>query len=155
MPPTLYLLIGVQGSGKSTWAAANAARLGAEVVASDAIRNQLEAAGLPAAGQSDYVFVVLAQRVAACLAAGRSVIADATHVRRAWRQATLAAAREQGARLQAVWFDVPLEVSLARNAQKPGGPWGDRRVDADLIRRLWREMEPPGPEEFDEILKVA
>lgn len=154
-PPALYLLIGVQGAGKSTWAAANAARLRAEVVASDAIRNELEAAGHPAAGHSDHVFVVLAERVARCLGAGHNVIADATHVRRAWRAATLAAARAEHARLIAVWFDVPLAVSLARNAQRPGGAWGHRAVDEDLIRQLWRELEPPDLNEFDEIVTVA
>ncbi len=155
MPSRLYLLIGVQGAGKSTWAAANAARLSAEVVASDAIRNELEAAGHPAAGHSDEVFVELAQRVGGCLAAGTNVIADATHVRRAWRTATLAAARAQHARLIAVWFDVPLAVSLARNAQRPGGPWGERPVDEGMIRQLWRELEPPTLDEFDEIVTVA
>ena len=155
MPPALYVLIGVQGSGKSTWAAANAERLRAAVVASDAIRNELEAANHPAAGSNDYVFDLLAERVAGCLQAGRNVIADATHVRRAWRRDTLAAARALGARLIAVWFDIPLAVSLARNAQKPGGPWGDRRVDEGLIRQLYRELEPPTLGEFDEIVTVA
>lgn len=151
----LYLLIGVQGAGKSTWAAANAASLQAEIVASDAIRNELEAAGHPAAGHSDEVFAVFTQRVGGCLAAGRNVIADATHVRRAWRAATVAAARAAHARLVAVWFDVPLEVSLARNAQRPGGLWGDRAVDEGLIRQLWRDTEPPTLAEFDEIVTVA
>ncbi len=155
MPPTLYLLIGVQGAGKSTWAAANAARLQAKVVASDAIRNELEAAGQSAAGHDAHVFAELAVRVGASLAAGHTVIADATHVRRAWRSATLAAARAQAARLLAVWFDVPLAVSLDRNAHRPGGLWGDRVVDADVIRQLWHELEPPGLDEFDEILTVA
>jgi protein phosphatase len=155
MMPTLYVLIGVQGAGKTTWAAANAERLQAEVVASDAIRNELEAAGHPAVGRNEQVFKELAERVGSCLAAGRSVIADATHVRRAWRAATLAAARREHARRVAVWFDVPLEVSLARNAQRPGGLWGDRRVDENLIRQLWRTIEPPGLDEFDEIVTVA
>lgn len=152
MPPELYVLIGVQGAGKTTWAAANADRLRAEVVASDAIRNELEAEGHPAEGRSDLVFEVLAERVGGCLGAGHNVIADATHVRRAWRAATLAAARAQHARLIAVWFDVPLEVSLARNAQRPGGPWGSRAVDEDLIRQLWHALEPPDLDEFDEIV---
>lgn len=154
MTPVLYLLIGVQGAGKSTWAAANAARLEAQVVASDAIRNELDAAGHPAEGHSDEVFAVLAERVGAGLQAGRNLIADATHVRRGWRQATLAVAGAQHARRVAVWFDVPLEVCLARNAQRPGGPWGDRRVDEDLIRQLWQATEPPGLDEFDEIVTV-
>jgi hypothetical protein len=54
----------------------------------------------------------------------------------------------------AVWFDVPLEVSLARNAQRPGGAWGDRPVDEGFIRQLWHATEPPGTDEFDEIVIV-
>ena len=46
--PVLYVLIGIQASGKSTWARANAAGLQAEVVASDEIRNELEAQGVKA-----------------------------------------------------------------------------------------------------------
>ena len=44
----LYVLIGIQGAGKSTWAKANAGRLQAAIVASDDIRNELEAGGIDA-----------------------------------------------------------------------------------------------------------
>src|SRR5205814_5331265 len=82
--PVLYVLVGIQSSGKSTWARANAGSLQAEVVASDEIRNELEAEGLEATHEGDRVFAIFEARVARLLDAGHSVIADATHARRAW-----------------------------------------------------------------------
>jgi protein phosphatase len=155
LPSTVYVLIGVQGSGKSSWARANAGRLAAEVVASDEIRNELEAAGIPAAGEGDRVFAILEARVARLVGQGTNAIADATHVHRRWRSKLVAQSRRQGARLVAVWFDLPLSVCLARNAAKPGGGWGDRRVPAEVVTDLWNGLEPPGADEFDEIVKIG
>ena len=64
-PHTAYVLIGAQGSGKSTWACANAERLGAVVVASDDIRNELEARGLyrERACSSLYIYCVYELRM--------------------------------------------------------------------------------------------
>jgi predicted kinase len=92
--------------------------------------------------------------VAAALDAGRSVIADATHVRRDWRRKPLALARQRGAKRVAVWFDLPLEVCLARNAAKPGGGWGAHPVPLEVLTGMWRGLEPPGADEFDEVMKI-
>jgi predicted kinase len=153
--PTLYVLIGLQGSGKSTWARANAARLRAVIVASDEIRNELEAAGIAAEGQGDRVFAIVGERAAQLLRAGQNVIVDATHIRRRWRADVLGLARRHGARRVAVWFDLPLETALAGNARKPGGGWGDRPVPEAVVTDLARELEPPGADEFDEVVKVG
>ena len=155
LPITVFVLIGAQGSGKSTWAAAHAAELNAEVVASDEIRNELEAAGREATNLADEVFAILEQRVDQWLAQGRNVIVDATHARRKWRENVLAIARARGARRVAVWFDVPLEAALARNARKPGGPWGQRTVPKPFLINVWRGLEPPGEGEFDEVLRIT
>jgi predicted kinase len=151
----LYVLVGIQASGKSTWASANAARLQAVVVASDEIRNELEAAGLPAEREGDQVFAIFEARVAQWLDAGRNVIADATHARRVWRANVLALARQRGARRVAVWFHVPLEVSRARNVHKPGGTrWGDRVIADEVLLDMWQHLDPPGADEFDEIWTI-
>jgi predicted kinase len=150
----VYVLIGLQGSGKTTWARANAGRLGAEIVSSDEIRNELEASGLSAEGEGDRVFAIVAERTAAHLDAGRNVIVDATHARRSWRAEVVRLARERGARLRAVWFDAPLEAALRGNARKPGGGWGDRPTPEAAIRHLWRTFEPPGENEFDDVLRI-
>ena len=146
-------MIGIQGSGKSTWARANAERLRATVVASDEIRNELEAAGMDAMGLSDHVFAILEERVDGLLAGGHNVIVDATHARRHWRQNVLVIGRRRRARRVAVWFDLPLDAALARNQRKPGGGWGEREVPQALLLNVWRGFEPPSTEEFDEIWK--
>ena len=152
----LYVLIGIQASGKTTWARANAGRLGATIIASDEIRNELEAAGIDATDQGDRVFAIFEARVAQWLDAGRNVIADATHARRGWRANILASARRRGARTVAVWFQTTLADCRARNARKPGGAlWGDRFVPDAVLVDMWRRLEPPGLDEFDEIQKVA
>jgi predicted kinase len=148
----LYVLIGVQGAGKSTWARANAERLDAVVVASDDIRNELDAAGVDPTNEGDRVFAIFDGRVARLLDAGRNVIADATHARERWRANILAIARQRGGQRVAVWLDLPLAVCRARNAHKPGGPlWGNRIVAEEVLQDMWRTFEPPVADEFDEI----
>jgi len=152
----LYLMVGIQGSGKTTWARDNAARLTADIVASDGIRNELEAQGIDATDQGDRVFAILEGRVGRLLEAGRHVIADATHARRAWRANELGIARERGAHTVAVWLQTPLAVCRARNARKPGGAqWGERIVPDGVLVDMWRRFEPPGRDEFDEIWKIG
>ena len=152
----LYMLIGIQGSGKTTWARDNAGQLGAEIVASDGIRNELEAQGIDATDQGDRVFAILEERVARLLDARRRVIADATHARRAWRANLLTIGRARGIPLVAVWLQTSLAMCRARNAEKPGGPlWGDRVVPDHVLVDMWQRFEPPGVDEFDEIWKVG
>ena len=150
--PTLYVLIGIQGSGKSTWARANAGRLDAVIVASDEIRNELVADGLDPTHLGDRVFAILEERLGEHLAAGRNVIADATHARRAWRANEVAVARRFDARTVAIWFDLPLAVCQARNGRKPGGEhWGDRIIPMAVLHDMAENFEPPGLDEFDAI----
>ncbi len=154
--PTLYMLLGLQGSGKSAWAKANAGRLQAVVLSSDAIRNELEAQGQEAdALNGDRVFAIFNERLKRLLKAGKNVISDATHARRAWRSDELAIARDRGAKVIAVWFDTPLALCRKRNAARPGGPWGERVVPDDLLQYLARTFEPPGEDEFDEVWKIG
>src|SRR3989304_4723401 len=100
--------MGVQGSGKSTWARENAERLGAAVIASDEIRNELEALGIDATDEGDRVFAEVEARMDALLAQGRDVMVDATHALKAWRAKETAIARRRGARPGAPWVDRPL-----------------------------------------------
>jgi predicted kinase len=153
--PTVYFLVGVQGSGKSTWARANAERLGAVILASDDVRNEMEAEGAGATGKDDLVFWIVEERLGRLLDEGKNVIVDATHARIRWREKEVTIARRRGAKLIAVWFDAPLDVCLARNRQKPGGPWGDRAVPSQTLLGVARGFEKPALGEFDEIWKVS
>jgi len=150
--PTVYFLLGAQGAGKTTWAAAQAARLSVVILASDDIRNELEAQGMDATSENERVFALLEARLDGLLAQGKNVLVDATHARRIWREKEVAIARARGARTVAVWFDVPLAVCLQRNDRKPGTQrWGERIVSPDFLRTVYLNLEPPTRSEFDEI----
>jgi len=153
--PTVYFLVGIQGSGKTTWARANAERLRAVILASDDVRNELEAQGIDATGKGDLVFGIVEERLGRLLDEGKDVIVDATHARLKWREKEVAIARQRGAQVIAVWLAVPLDVCLARNRQKPGGPWGDRVVPKETLLGVARGFEKPTVGEFDEVWKVS
>jgi predicted kinase len=152
--PTVYLLLGAQGAGKSTWAQAHAGRLGAALLASDEVRNDLERRGAGDPADGDQVFAIVEAELDRLLAEGRDVLVDATHARRKWRRDEIAIARRRGARVVGVWFDASLAECLARNAARPGGGWGDRAVPEDYLRWVWQGFEPPEPGEFDEVWRA-
>ncbi len=150
---TLYVLIGAPGSGKSAWARENGPRLGVVVVGSDDVRNDFRANGKnPLDG--DAVFAEVTRRAREALAAGRSVILDATHYRRRYRTYAIDLARDLGARRVAVWFDVLLGVCLSRNAGRRGGTFGDEPVPDQVVRDIFAHLQPPKPDEFDAIIRM-
>ncbi len=78
----LIMLVGPSGAGKSTYARTNYA--GETIVSSDAIREELSGAG-GMAGSQDAVFAAVRDRAKAALAAGKTVVIDATNLRRSDR----------------------------------------------------------------------
>lgn len=154
--PTVYILIGAQGSGKSSWAEANATRLDAVRLSSDEIRNELEATGRGDPTDGDLVFATVEDRLSRLLAEGKNVVVDATHALRSWRRREVAVARAAGARVVGVWFDVPLKAALERNRRKPDSEkWGERVVPEPVVRDIHRRLEPPGRDEFDEVWRLT
>lgn len=154
--PTAYFLIGAQGAGKTTWAAAHAAHLSAVVLASDDIRNELEALGMNATFENERVFALLEARLDLLLVQGKNVLVDATHARRSWRDREVAVARARSAKTVAIWLDVPLAICLERNARKPGTQrWGERIVSPEFLCAVYLGFEPPSRAEFDEIQVIG
>jgi len=131
--PTLTVLCGLPGSGKSTYAAT----LGATVLSADAIRERGESAGV--------VFGWLYIRARRLLAAGRDVVADTCALDVADRAALLALGRAAGARVELVYMRVDAEVCRARDAaraegQRYRGEWNRARVKHSLsYNAVYRE----------------
>ncbi len=128
----LVLLVGVAGSGKSTFAARHFAP--DEVLASDAFRARVSG---DEADQSatETAFRLLGAALADRLSRGLLTVVDATSTQTWARRLLLAAARRAGRPVIAIVLDLPLETCLARNAARPG-----RRVPERVVRRQFREL---------------
>ncbi len=124
---SLVALVGVTGSGKSTFARAHFRPT--EVISSDYCR------GLVADDENDQsatpaAFEVLHFIAAQRLAAGRLTVVDATNVQPEARRALVTLAREHDVLPVAIVLDLPEKVCAERNAGRP-----DRDFGAHVIRR--------------------
>lgn len=106
--PTLILMAGLMGTGKSVIARQLAPRLGAEIIQTDVLRKELlglaptehryEAfgEGIYGTDMSRRTYDEALKRALALLAAGQSVIIDASYKKRADREAAIETARKSG-----------------------------------------------------------
>jgi predicted kinase len=130
--PSLVVLVGAAGSGKSSFAARWFAP--DEIAGSDDLR---EAIAGDAADQTRNraVFRALHRTVERRLAAGRLTVVDATNLEAHARRPLLAIARTVGVPSVAIVFDLPLDVILRRNAGREG-----RVVDPSVVERHHRRL---------------
>ncbi len=129
---SLVVLIGVSGSGKSTFARAHFRPT--EVISSDFCR------GLVADDENDQsasaeAFELLNYIVGKRLKAGRLTVVDATNVQPDSRKPLVAIAREHDVLPVAIVLDVAQGVCAARNAVRP-----DRDMGPQVIRRQHGQM---------------
>ena len=136
----LVVLVGIAGSGKTTFAARHFAPT--QVLSSDAFRALI--ADDPAAqGATDDAFDLLHRLLELRLRRGRLTVVDATNVEDWARRELLDAARRHRRPAVALVLDVPMDVALERNALRasPRPPPGAlRRQHRWLIEAL---MEMP------------
>jgi len=141
----VVLAIGMPGSGKTTWFG----RRGVTPLSSDMLRNILFD-DVEEQRFQGLVFSTLRSLLRARLIARMPMnYVDATnlsvHERRQW----IKMAKSFGYEVQAVFFDVPLEVCLERNRQR------DRSVSEDIMRKMAEKLKPPVFEEGFEKITVV
>src|SRR5882757_9738943 len=122
---SLVVLIGVSGSGKSTFARKHF--LGTEVISSDFCRGLVSDDENDQAATKD-AFAVLHFIAAKRLAAGRLTVIDATNVQPEARKELVALAREHDVLPVAIVLDPPEQVCVARNEQRPDRQFGKQVV---------------------------
>ena len=139
------LAIGLPGSGKSSWFK----RHSISPLSSDMLRSLLF--DDPAEqGFQDLVFSNLRSMLKARLLARRPMsYVDATNLTPHDRHSWIKLAKDLGYEVQAVFFDVPLEVCLERNHRR------QRVVSDDVMREMSAKLKPPAFEEgFSKITVV-
>jgi len=148
--PTMIACCGLAGSGKTALATELAATTGATLLGSDAIRKRDDHgtrpavaafdAGLYTPAARDAVYETLAAEADAAVAAGQSVVADATFVRAADRARLAAVAVRRGCPLVFVECradEAVVRTRLEARAHTPS--LSDARWDTFLAQRARRE----------------
>jgi predicted kinase len=142
--PTIVVLVGLPGSGKSTYIKHRDG-----VLSSDEIRRLL------ADDSEDQtiharVFAVLRALLKQRIEIGRPVTyIDATNLTRRDRKPYLKMAKLRACAIEAIFFDVPLEVCQERNRRR------SRVVPEEVIARMAKRLQPPAiAEGFDRVIVV-
>jgi predicted kinase len=141
----VVLAIGLPGSGKTTWFR----RRGVTPLSSDLLRNILFD-DVEEQRYQGLVFSTLRSLLRARLIAKMPWnYVDATNLSAHERRQWIKMAKSFGYDVQAVFFDVPLEVCLERNRSR------DRSVSEDVMRKMGEKLKPPVFEEgFSKITVV-
>lgn len=145
--PTLYVLIGISGSGKSTYA--EKLRLSKElaVVSTDAIRQEMLGSEENQSAGAE-IFGCAYRRINQHLSCGQDVVFDATNTTQRGRNQLLRAI-EQPCKKVAVLLTPPLDVALAQNIKRL------RNVPESVVRRQYAQLIRDGESILDQFKNIC
>jgi predicted kinase len=147
-PLICHLLIGIPGSGKSTFAQILAAEIDGLIIATDAIRRQLYGAETI---QGDWLEIEaeIFQQMEIAIANHQPVIYDATNVSRTWRMDFFSkTARWENIRWVGWLFETPIEICQERNSQR------ERQVPPVIIERMNETLQSSPPDKTEGMMAI-
>lgn len=152
----LWLLVGIPGSGKSTWVREQLDSECKHWISRDAIRFEVVQEGEEYFSKEKQVFNLFVRAVQADIDSNfiTDIYVDATHINEASREKLLGRLKNlENVNLNAVVFDIPLEVCLERNAQRTGRAC----VPETAIRNMYNNFRNPALDErkYDKIIEMG
>ena len=138
-------MIGISGSGKSTYAYGLKTSLRAELVETDAIREELTG-NASDQSQNYKVFQIAKKRVNDFLRQGKNVIIDATSLSTRDRKDWIEIGKDNAAEIRGYFIDTPIDVCKSQNRKRA------RKVPEEVIDRQASKLESPTKfEGFDSV----
>lgn len=134
--PILFMLIGLQASGKSTYACKLAEEYNAEIFSSDALREEMFS-NINEQNKNAELFQELHKRIKECLKSGRNVIYDSTNISSKRRRSFLQELNKIDCDKCCFVMATPYEQCLANNASR------DRKVPEEVIERTYKHFNVP------------
>ena len=141
-------MIGISGSGKSTYANGLKTSLKAELVETDAIRMELTG-DAENQSQNGRVFAVAKKRVNDYLSQGKNVIIDATSLNALERKDWINIGKANNAELRAYFIDTPVSICKSQNNKRT------RKVPEWVIDKQANKLFAPTKSEgFDSVTTI-
>lgn len=134
--PTFTMMVGLVGSGKSTYAKQLAEEINAIICSSDAIREEL-CGDENSQDNNDEVFKILHSRIKENLKNGNNVIYDATNINSKRRRAFLYELRNIPCVKKCVIMATPFEMCCNQNESR------NRVVPYKVIERMYKNWNTP------------
>ena len=152
----LWLLVGIPGSGKSTWVREQLNSESKHWISRDAIRFEVVQEDEEYFSKEKQVFNLFVRAVQADIDSNfiTDIYVDATHLNEASREKLLGRLKNlENINLNAVVFDISLETCLERNAQRTGRAC----VPETAIRNMYNNFRNPALDkrQYDKIIEMG
>lgn len=141
----LAVMVGISGSGKSTYASGLKTSLTAQLVETDAIRQEITG-NAEDQTQNSRVFDIAKKRVNDYLAQGKNTIIDATSLSIRDRKDWIEIGKKNNAEIRAYFIDTPIDVCKYQNDRR------QRKVPTWVIDKQASKLHAPTKNEgFDSV----
>lgn len=149
----LYMMIGLPGSGKSTYAKETLLKFNPDwgYVSRDEVRFEMIDDVEHYFDKEDDVFREFCNRIEMYLLRGQNVIADATHLNAKSRLKLIKALKTKPSKIYAVYINTPFDVCMERNKERTGL----QLVPDQAMYNMQRRFKAPSHDEgFETIYMV-